>query len=116
MVRHVIVADGEQFAIANFRWRDRHGNWFNPREMETRHVFYTLRMIWNHSAPEHLKLKPYNRYRFGKPYTTEYMRLAVRALLAELRTRMDLAPLWLEELNFMLKESSQWNQLPVLKN
>ena len=116
MIRPIIVTDGEQFAIANFRWRDRHANWYNPREMETRHVFYTLKMIWNHSAPDHLKLKPYNHYRFGKPYTTEYMRLAVRALMAELRTRTDLAPKWIEEFHFMIERSSQWNQQPALSN
>lgn len=74
-------------SLSAFQWRDCHGEFHSPTEMETRHLFFTLKMIWNHSAPEHMKLKPYKKYSFGPGYTAEYMRKAVKALSAELKTR-----------------------------
>ena len=80
-----------------FQWLDQYGQRHYPKNMETRHLFYTLRMIWNHSAPEELKLKPYIKHTFSTFYTPEYMRNAIKALMAELSKRDDtelyLAPL-----------------------
>lgn len=80
-----------------FQWRDSHGRFHSPIEMETRHLFFTLKMIWNHSAPEHMKLKPYKKYSFGPGYTAEYMLKAIKALSAELKTR-DNIELYLHQL------------------
>lgn len=85
-----------------FRWRDRTGAFHAPEQMETRHLFYTLRMIWNHTMPEGAKLRPYNAYSFGKHYTREYMISAVKALAAELGTRTNLTATWQRDLDAMV--------------
>ena len=70
-----------------FRWRDRHGNFHKPSEMNTRHLYFTLRMIWNHVAPPKLKIHPYQKYRFSIFYTQEYMIDAIKHLSLELKKR-----------------------------
>lgn len=73
-----------------FRWLASSGRRWDPSEMETRHLFNTIRMIWNHSAPDHLQFKPFRRYMFSSFYSQEYFRDAVNALGAELSLREDM--------------------------
>jgi hypothetical protein len=68
-------------------------------EMETRHLFYTLRMIWNHSMPEEARSPSYKRYTFGAFYTPWYMGDAIRAIIPELQTRADLTSAWRAEID-----------------
>lgn len=86
-------------------WRDKFGNLHDPKEMETRHLFYTVRMIWNHSVPPHMIVgQNVKLYRFSSFYTTPYMRQSVLQCGAELMTRKDLEPWqWLE-----LQEIASW--------
>lgn len=76
--------------------------WVHPSEMETRHLFFTFRMIWNHSMPPEWEVG-YNvkRHEFGKRYTPEYMKQAVAQIGRELATRTDIDPLWQDELDQM---------------
>lgn len=75
--------------------------------MDTRHLFFTLRMIWNHSAPEPLKLHPFKRYKFNRrTYTDEYMLTAVRVMLHELRKRRDKLPAWERQIEHMERSLS----------
>ena len=76
--------------VKKFQWKDRNDVFHYPCDMETRHIFYTLKMIWNHSVPENMKLKPYKKYRFSPFYTAKYMKVAVKCLIAELKTRNDI--------------------------
>lgn len=73
-----------------FTWRDRHGEFHDPKDMHTKHLFHTLRMIWNHSAPEYLKVHPFQKYKFPEFYTSDYMGAAVSAMYHELSKRDDL--------------------------
>ncbi len=84
-----------------FRWRDAGGNYHAPESMETRHLFYTLRMIWNHSMPEVWRIQPFRLYRFQPFYTEEYMRSAITAIGKELLSRPDLLPSWKAQIDFM---------------
>lgn len=91
-----LLSDGREFRDMHpdpsFIWLDRHGNSTRVSNMRTDHLVFTLRMIWNHSAPEDLKLRPYTQYSFSPFYTTDYMRSAVSSMLAELVTRKDMSP------------------------
>jgi hypothetical protein len=99
-----------------FRWRDRAGRMHAPEKMETRHVFFTLRMIWNHSAPERLKLRPFRRYTgFDASYSPDYMRRAVRALVAEASGRGDLRPEWAAELRWMVETAAEFTTTPRIE-
>lgn len=83
-----------------FRWRDRTGQDWLPEEMETRHMFFTVCMIWNHHMP--VKTDPhYRRYTFGPYYTPTYLQTAIRMLLPVLIKRPDLAPWMKKKLVFM---------------
>jgi hypothetical protein len=84
----------------NWRWKDRSNNFYYPKDMETKHLFFTLRMIWNHTMP--VKTGKYTLYRFGDFYTKKYMLEAVKHLAIELSKRKDLEPSWQMQLRFMV--------------
>ena len=94
-----------------FKWRDRHGEMHAPQDMETRHLFYTLRMIWNHTMPEAARL-PGNLYALSPQYTQAYMLEAIRALGNELANRDDLTAEWSSQLQRMIN----WLGTHQLKN
>lgn len=96
--------------LASFRWRTQERELLCPTEMATRHLWFTLRMIWNHSAPAEAHLTPFKHYRFGPFYTPAYMASAVKALLNELRTRKDIRPEWLAGLAHMADYVNRNNQ------
>jgi hypothetical protein len=92
-----------------FKWRDGSGQMHAPGGMETRHLFYTLRMIWNNTMPATARL-PGNLYRFPPHYTTAYMRDAIKALSQELVTRQDMT----EEYTTQLQHMLDWLATPQL--
>lgn len=83
-------------------WRSADGDEWAPASMETRHLFYTIRMIWNHAVPEHMRVGQNIRlYRFPAFYTRAYMELAVFHLGHELMRRRDLLPWQVRELELI---------------
>ncbi len=86
---------------STWRWRDRYGKPYHPSEMETRHVFFTLRMIWNHTMPRGARLHPYRPYNFGPFYSRDYFAKAIEALVPELERREDLKASWQADLQWM---------------
>lgn len=74
---------------STWRWRDRFGNFHHPVEMETRHLFHTISMIWNHVMPIDARTHDYRKYNFSSFYSEHYMRIGVRAILRELLNRND---------------------------
>lgn len=94
-----------------FKWIGSDYVEYDPTEMETRHLFYTLKMIWNHSAPEHLKIRPYRKYNFDtKVYTKEYIKKAVRCLSKELSSRDDMSPMYIEVLGNIMSSIDEYIQ------
>lgn len=79
-----------------FKWKDQFDVFKTPQEMDTHHLYFTLRMIWNHSVPIDMRMLPYQPYKFGKFYTAEYMAEAVKHLFLELKTRKDMKPEWIK--------------------
>lgn len=84
-----------------FKWRDKKGVFHTPKSMETRHLFYTLRMIWNHSMLDTMRIEPYTRYTFNSFYTPAYMKEAIQHVGTELFKRNDLLPEWEMHLRYM---------------
>lgn len=72
-----------------FVWVTQDGEEMRPSEMKTTHLFYSLRMIWNHTAPPALQL-PGGRYNGPQHWPIARRRAAVAALLDELTRRDDL--------------------------
>jgi hypothetical protein len=79
-----------------------------PKEMATRHLFYTLRMIWNHSMPEEARIEPYRRYLFGRRHNPEYLKVAIIAIGMELAERDDLDDELSEQLLRMMNYFRQY--------
>lgn len=83
-----------------FEWRSRDGV-FNPVNiMSTHHLWFTVRMAWNHTMPVAARSAEYKKYHFAPFYTAAYMREAIRAILRELAKRTDMEPDWLDEMAF----------------
>lgn len=83
---------------SSWRWRSADGHRWAPSEMETRHVWFTLRMIWHHTVPPRMYLGRFRRYRFGEFYSDAYFRTAIQQLYMELLVRDDMKPEWRREL------------------
>ena len=68
--------------------------------METRHLFFTLRLIWNHTRPieEIMDIVEGNLYTLGPFYTKDYLAQAARAIGKELAGRHDIQPQWMGQL------------------
>ena len=110
------LANPRQQEIARFIWIDRFNEPHNVGQMETRHLFYTVRMIWNHSAPVALRLFPYKRYTFGARYTGSYMRDAVAAMVTELNRRHPIPVEYEQDLRVMCENLRAWKaNLYVIK-
>lgn len=97
---------GGQSVARKFAWRDRKGVMHDPAKMQTSHLFYTLRMIWNHSMPEEAAIHPYRAYSFGRQYTQDYMKNAIVALGRELGTRSDIHPKHAADIEHMMRHLS----------
>lgn len=91
-----IVVKGE------FRWLTRDGTRYRPDEMATHHLFYTLRVLWNHLVPARYVILPLNSYAFGPEYTSEYLRDALFYLYEEAHARKVVSPRLQKQLAFMM--------------
>lgn len=63
-----------------------------PRDMETRHLFHTLRMIWNNFMPTEWAVGVVKLYEFPRFYTKAYFADAIVFIGRELAQRRDLTP------------------------
>lgn len=83
-----LIPINTQFPAAKFRWLARSGDLYRVQDMETSHLFNTVKMVWNHSVPEEHKIdRNHKRYTFGNAYSYTYIRLAMYCMLRELQTR-----------------------------
>lgn len=65
----------------DFEWRDRMGDMHKPKNMSSKHIFYTWLMIWNHSAPSSFRIPWGYRYTFDQSlYPNDYMERAFHVL------------------------------------
>ena len=97
------IVSSNQVQEPCFLWKDRHNQYHNPRTMYTRHLYFTLCMIWNHSVPYKYRTYDFIQYEFGPFYTTEYMAKAVINIAYELAQRNDLTPQWKDTLTRMVE-------------
>jgi hypothetical protein len=80
--------------------------------METRHLFFTLRMIWNNFMPAHMRVGNVRLYTFLDPiYTRQYFATAILQIGRELFRRTDLMPEWKAELHEMESYFAQWSEV-----
>lgn len=85
-----------------WRWLAADGRLFAPPQMETRHLFNMVVMIWNHSMPGNAATHDFIRHRFNpETHGPRELRTAVAMMLPELAKRDDLTPDQLARLRFM---------------
>lgn len=73
-----------------FRWRDRKGNFHDPSCMDTRHLYNTVKMVWNNTMPRHAMIGEPIFYKFDLAlYPPKYMMEACFCMLNELDRRSD---------------------------
>lgn len=108
----------ESFAVpaTEWHWRTHDGLQLRPVDMHTKHLFFTLRMIWNHRMPREMEVG-HNIKRWHLTYSVHYLAEAIVRMGRELAERHDL-PLWmhleLEQMADHLRRSRQWIEAPLL--
>lgn len=103
MMSALTVAElSAQEVIEGWRWRDKEGRFIKPSDMETGHVFNTLRMIWNHTMPASAVTHDFIRHSFNKFYTHDYLRSAILPLTLELSKRNDMLEYQKRHLRIMI--------------
>jgi hypothetical protein len=98
-VREMVV-DADRYIpespCGDFIWRTHTGQSRYVSDMASPHIFYALRMIFNHSVPPAFRvLRPgetMNRYPDVPNWTPEYRQAAISAFTRELCSRDDLEP------------------------
>jgi hypothetical protein len=70
-----------------FIWETEGGERLTPQEMRTSHLFYAVRMIFNHTAPATHQIAGCQRYNGPERWPIEYRRQALAAFIGELKTR-----------------------------
>jgi hypothetical protein len=78
-----------------FVWETNDGNFLELRNMATPHLFYTLRMIFNHSVPPAFRVGEFRRRANIDRWPLDYREQAGHEIRGELRKRADLDP-WMK--------------------
>jgi hypothetical protein len=89
------------FHVDSIHWRTREGEILTPSEMKTSHLFNCVRMIFNHTAPDEMKLRPFKHWPGWDRAPSYQKRVCVTAFLRELLHRSDLGPEQIDQLRHM---------------
>jgi hypothetical protein len=72
-----------------FLWVNRKAEEYAVEDMATKHLLHSARMIWNHVAPNYLRIHPWEKHEF-KEHSLKYLLSALVIMYHELGTREDL--------------------------
>lgn len=92
-MRYTLQSDSSfetNFQYSDYVWRDAYQNSYLLCDMETDHLFYTLKMAWNQMVEEKYHIQPFKEYDFLGMYSNEYFKEGIYAIIKELRNREDL--------------------------
>lgn len=111
-----VAVPADNAVVDEYKWRDARGKFHRVDDMETRHLFHVVRMVWDHSMPTMYQTRFPKRYTFGEFYNEAYMALTVRLMIPTLFTRRDLTPemeYWLQFMHDKLKGNPP--QIPFIE-
>jgi hypothetical protein len=111
----IILYSSEVESLGEFKWRDKFGNALSLKDMTTQHLFFSLRMLWNHNTPEEWRIYPYTVYNLSN-MERSYVNEAVIALLAELEKREDLTPYFKKCMRIMYERIEQYQGILLLEH
>lgn len=67
--RGVILSAAETALVdPSFQWKTKNGRFLYPRDMQTSHLFYTFRMLWNNLSRPEFHVGKVRLYTFGTYY------------------------------------------------
>lgn len=84
----------------SFVWNDAFGKSYPVGNMDTHHLFYSVRMLWNHLLPAHVQMKPFKKKAIGNPHS-EYWKQAMAVMWRVLLDRKDITPKFQEGIDIM---------------
>jgi hypothetical protein len=93
--------DQKKLYDTSFKWLTRKKEFISIKDMETSHLFYTVRMIWNNTCIKGWEVGKVKRYVFAPCYTPGYLRKSVFNILLELSKRDNLPSYFITELKEM---------------
>lgn len=106
--------------IPGWRWHTAREGLLPPAEMETRHLFNTLRMIWNNFMPPSMRVGAVRLYRFDpRTHPRRYLGEAILQIGRELFTRPDITPgmqIQLEQMAAFLRRHARITTTVVLEH
>ncbi len=82
--------DADSLDNGSFHWHTADGVYVRPGQMDTLHLFHTVRLLWNHSVPDAQQLKPFRQWNLT--LDADERAEAMTEMLAEL-ARRDQSPL-----------------------
>jgi len=95
----------------NFRWVCMDTRVMHPCEMQTSHLFNSIKMIWNHKTPAAWRIQPYTEYKGVRKWGNKETKYAIKNLMCELMNRSDLTPGMIDAIK---KMHSHFNELKLL--
>jgi hypothetical protein len=98
-----------QYKLTDIMWRDQYGTVHEIASMSTKHLFFTVRMIWNHTAPPWLRIQPYKGYRFLPYYGKPYIKAMLSKMIPELLCRLDLDPYFMKCIDYMRQSMEEYD-------
>jgi hypothetical protein len=106
LINEYKISRSELFEHINnckYRWLDADGNPHLLANMETSHLYYTLRMVWNHIVPIDVSISPRKEYDFSlnKSYTISYFKLSAKEILCEINQRNNLSNNFRENIRYI---------------
>ena len=87
-------------------WQTMEGERLFFEEMRTTHLFFSLRMLFNHTSPPKYVIPGCKVYDMSR-ITIEQRTQGAACLLDELATRTDLSAKWREQLDYMVEASKK---------
>ena len=73
--------------MTTFTWRTHEGEDLRPSQMDTLHLFHTVKMLWNHTVPDEQQIKPFRQWSLY--FDADERKEAMKEMLAELKRRTD---------------------------
>ena len=93
--------------MKHFKWITKDGRTYLPKDMDTTHIFHSIRMIWNHTVESRLRL-PGNTYNLKWIDDIDRVRNTLEKLNTELHTRAfreELNEQQLKQYDFMIEHA-----------
>jgi hypothetical protein len=92
-----------EFKYSGYTWMDAYNKRYLLKDMETGHLFYTLKMCWNHMVDEDIQIKPAKDFDFLNAYSNGYLKEGIYKIIKEIGMRKDISDDFSLKINDVIK-------------